>query len=217
MSETNKTKRLVLIAMLCALAYVAVALIRIQVVLFLRYEPKDVIIVLGGLMLGPTASVIVSVVSSVVEAFTISDTGLWGLLMNVIASCSFALPAAILYWKKRTMMRAVAGLLLGLFSMAAMMMLWNYIVTPIYMGTPREVVAGMLLPYFLPFNLLKGGINVALTLLIYKPLITALRKARLLRSGPENAAVRINPVLMILALALLAGCIVLAMALGGKL
>ena len=115
------------------------------------------------------------------------------------------------------MMRAVAGLLLGLFSMAAMMMLWNYIVTPIYMGTPREVVAGMLLPYFLPFNLLKGGINVALTLLIYKPLITALRKARLLRSGPENAAVRINPVLMILALALLAGCIVLAMALGGKL
>ena len=37
-------KEMVLIAMLAAIAYVIVALVRIPVVLFLKYEPKDVII-----------------------------------------------------------------------------------------------------------------------------------------------------------------------------
>ena len=212
----QNTKRLTLTAMLCALAYVAVALIRIPMVLFLKYEPKDVIIVLGGLMLGPMSSLIISVVSSLVEMVTISDTGLWGLLMNVIGSCAFALPAAIVYQKRHTMKGAVIGLTAGVFCMAAMMMLWNYLITPIYMGTPREVVAGMLIPYFLPFNLLKGGINMALTLLLYKPLITALRKAHILESTKEQQKVKISVGLLALAVVLLAACILLALALGGK-
>ena len=41
-------KEMVLIAMLAAIAYVIVACIRIPVVLFLKYEPKDVIITIGG-------------------------------------------------------------------------------------------------------------------------------------------------------------------------
>ena len=60
------------------------------------------------------------------------------------------------------------------------MMLCNYIITPIYTGLPRETVAGMLLPVFLPFNLIKYGINTAVTLILYKPIVTALRKAHLL-------------------------------------
>ncbi len=48
------------------------------------------------------------------------------------------------------------------------------------MGYPREAVAKLLLPAFVPFNMLKGGINTALTLLIYKPLVTTLRKSNLL-------------------------------------
>ena len=41
-------------------------------------------------------------------------------------------------------------------------------------------MAELLLPAFVPFNLLKGGINTALTLLIYKPLVTTLRKSNLI-------------------------------------
>ena len=37
----------------------------------------------------------------------------------------------------------------------------------------------MLASVFLPFNLIKSGINAGLTLLLYKPLIGALRAARL--------------------------------------
>jgi len=70
----------------------------------------------------------------------------------------------------------VAGTLL----MTLVMVLWNYLITPIYMGYPRDAVVKLLLPAFVPFNLLKGGINTALTLLIYKPLVTTLRKSNLM-------------------------------------
>ena len=56
-------------------------------------------------------------------------------------------------------------------------LLWNYLIAPIYMGYPREAVAELLVPAFLPFNLLKAGLNAGFTFLLYKPIITALRKA----------------------------------------
>ena len=71
------------------------------------------------------------------------------------------------------------------------MLLWNYIITPFYMGVPREVVAGMLMTVFLPFNLVKGGINAGLTLLLYKPIVNALRKAHLAepsKSGSQKGS-----------------------------
>ena len=49
----EQTKKLTVLAMLCAVAYVIVALVRIPVVMFLKYEPKDVIIAFGGFLYGP--------------------------------------------------------------------------------------------------------------------------------------------------------------------
>ena len=63
------------------------------------------------------------------------------------------------------------------------MLLWNYLLTPIYMGYPREAVAAMLPTTFLPFNLIKGGLNAAITMLLYKPVVTTLRKAGLAPSS----------------------------------
>lgn len=60
--------------------------------------------------------------------------------------------------------------------MILVMMLWNYLIAPIYMGYPREAVAELLIPVFLPFNLLKSGLNAGFTFLLYKPITTALRK-----------------------------------------
>ena len=176
---SDRTKKITTLAMLSAMAFVVVALIRIPVVVFLKYEPKDVIITIGGFLFGPLASVIVAAVTSLVEMVTISDTGLYGLVMNMIGSVSFAAVAALIYQKKRSVLGAVLGLLAGIAVMVPIMLLWNYIVTPVYMGQPREAIAGMLVPVFLPFNLLKGGLNATLTMLIYKPVVTALRKAGL--------------------------------------
>ena len=52
----SKTKKLTIIGMLCALAYIAVVVGRIPLVLFLKYDPKDVVIVIGGLIFGPLTS-----------------------------------------------------------------------------------------------------------------------------------------------------------------
>ena len=47
------TRRLVTLAMLAAIAYAAVAFIRIPAVQFLKYEPKDVVLAITGLLFGP--------------------------------------------------------------------------------------------------------------------------------------------------------------------
>ena len=107
------TKQIAMIGMLCAIAFVAVALIRIPVVSFLKYEPKDVIVAMGGFMFGPLASFAISAVVSLVEMVTISDTGVIGCLMNLISTCAFACTAAIVYKKRRTLSGAVIGLVSG--------------------------------------------------------------------------------------------------------
>lgn len=172
----SKTKRITTTAMLCAIAYVVVVFGRIPVVLFLKYDPKDVIITLGGLIWGPMTSFIVSVIVSLIEMVTISENGVLGCIMNIVSTCSFACTASVIYKKKRTLSGAVIGLAAGSLMMVLVMMLWNYLITPIYMGYPREAVAKLLIPAFLPFNLLKAGLNAGFTFLFYKPITTALRK-----------------------------------------
>ena len=176
----SKAKKVALIGMLCAIAYVVVVAIRIPVVLFLKYEAKDVIIALGGFMFGPFVSFIVSVIVSFIEMLTISDTGIIGFVMNVLSSCGFACTAAIIYKKIHTLKGAIIGLVSGTLVATVLMIAWNYLITPIYMGYPRAAVAKLLVPAFLPFNLFKNGLNSIIILPIYKPLVRGLRKANLL-------------------------------------
>lgn len=176
----NKTKKLSTIGMLCALAYIAAVFGRIPLILFLKYDPKDVIIVIGGLIFGPLTSFAITVIVSFVQMFTISETGILGCIMNIISSCSFACPAAFIYKKKPKFSRAILGLLCGWMCQVVMMMFWNYLIAPIYMDYPREKIIELLLPAFLPFNLIKGGLNAAITMLLYKPVVTALRRSNFL-------------------------------------
>ena len=178
----NKTKKLTTISMLCALAYVAVIVGRIPLVLFLKYDPKDVVIVIGGFIYGPLTSFVISAICSVLELLFRGGTIL-DVLMNVIASCTFACTAAFIYKKVHTKNGAVLGLIAGTICCTLSMVLWNYIITPIYFGMPREAVVGMLLPGIVPFNLLKCGINAGITLFVYKPIVTALRHSGLVKES----------------------------------
>ena len=188
MKPRFSVKKLVLLAMLAAVSYIIVALIRIPVVLFLNYEPKDVIVTIGGFLLGPMASFLVSLVVSLVEMVTFSSTGPIGALMNLLSTCAFACTASFVYKKRHTMAGAIWGLGLGAVMMIAVMLLWNWLITPLYMGVSREAVEGMLLPMFLPFNALKACLNSAFVLILYKPLVSALRKTGLVAQKPPRAA-----------------------------
>ena len=209
-----KLRRWVLIAMLAAISYLIVSYIRIPVVLFLKYEPKDVIITIGGFLLGPMASFAISLVVSLLEMVTVSDTGPIGALMNLLSTCAFACTASLVYKKIHKLKGAIIGLAAGSAVMICAMLLWNWLITPLYMGVSREQVEGMLIPMFLPFNALKAGFNSALVLGLYKPLTAALRRTRLL---PETKAPKGDPKpgLYLFALGLLATCVVLLLVLKG--
>lgn len=179
----SNTKKLVLLGMFCAIAYAVMLVGRVPIVLFLKYDPKDVIIAIAGFLYGPLSSLLISTVVSFIEMISTSETGFIGLVMNILSTCSFACLAAWIYKKNHTLKGAVVGLVTGTIVMTAIMLLWNYLITPIYMGYPREAVAELLLPAFLPFNLLKGGLNAAITMLLYKPVVTALRRSGLIETG----------------------------------
>ena len=214
------TKKLAVLAMLTALAYVVMWISKIlpSVNDFLDFDFKHVVICIGGFIYGPVSAGLITVVVCFIEMITISGTGPWGCLMNIIGTASFCCTACYVYKKNHTMKGAVIGLSLGVIVMTALMLLWNYLVTPIYQGMPRSAIADMLVPVFLPFNLVKGGMNMAATLLLYKPVVGALRHARLVPESETHAA----PVggkkkvgFTIVALFLLASFILLGLVLAG--
>ena len=209
------TKELTTLAMLTAIAYALVCTVRIPIVLFLKYEPKDVIITIGGFLMGPMAVLISSSVVALIEMFTVSDTGIIGCIMNFLSTCSFAFTAALIYKRRHTMAGAIMGLVAGTVIMVTTMLLWNYLITPLYMtGTSRSDIAAMLVPVFLPFNLLKAGLNSAFILLLYKPLVVSLRKAGLLPATGSGVRSSKSGVMVFAAL-LLVTCILFVLVLRG--
>jgi len=227
--RTN-VKNLTSMAMLTAMAYVVMLLSKAlpQVSGFLQMDLKDTVICIGGFVFGPLAAAIISIVVAVVEMFTYSDTGIIGCIMNVLATVSFCCTASFVYKKIHTRKGAIIGLACGVIALTVVMVLWNYLITPIYMKIPRDVVVSMLPTVFLPFNLVKGGLNMAVILLLYKPVVTALRKAKLLpESRSQSSTVTLNGVpvgeqkkrantgFILFALALLATFVTLALVLMG--
>ena len=186
----SKTKKITCIAMLCALSFVVVIfakLVPISVVSFLKYDPKDIVIVISGFIFGPMSVFVISLAVSVLELFTISETGIIGLFMNIISSCSFACVASAIYKSNKSQKSAIIGLITGSIAATASMLVWNYLITPLYMDVPRAEVIKMLLPVFLPFNIIKTFLNSAVTLLIYKPFVNILRKAGIIENHSEKA------------------------------
>ena len=209
-------RELTTLAMITAIAYVLVSTIRIPVVLFLKYEPKDVVITIGGFLMGPMASLASAAVVALIEMVTISETGIIGCIMNFLSTCTFACTAALVYRRNHTQKGAILALATGTIVMTATMLLWNYLITPLYMtGTSRSDIAGMLVPVFLPFNLIKAGLNSAITLLLYKPLVTGLRKAGLLPPSTASAGGEKKSGVVIFAGLLLISCILLVLVFQG--
>lgn len=186
----QRIKKISVTAMLCALAFLSVFVFRIKVQ-FLTYDVKDAVLAVTSLLFGPVYGVASAAVVSLLEFWTVSDTGVYGLIMNFASSGTFALTCGLIYHFRRTYGGAVIAVLSSVFSVTGVMVLMNLWITPIFMGAPREAVVQMIPTLLLPFNLLKAGLNAAITLAIYKPFATALRKTRLLPAAGD-ASYRLN-------------------------
>lgn len=177
---------------------------------WLTYDPKDIIIVIGGFIYGPATSLIMSGICSVLEIMIKGGTIL-DVVMNMISTCSFACVAAAIYKHKHTKQGAMIGLIAGVMVTVLNMTIWNYIVTPIYYGMPREAVVALLLPGIIPFNLLKAGLNAGITLLLYKSLVTILRKMNFVETGIQSLQHSHSLVWVGLFMTITILCIILAM------
>lgn len=211
------TKVMVSLAMLTGIAYIVMLASKLMpsVYGFLDFDFKDVIICIGGFTFGPMAAAIIAIMVAFIEMITISSTGFWGFLMNALATCAFCCTASFLYKKLHTKKGAVLGLTCGLVALVAVMLLWNYLITPIYQGMPREAIVDLLVPVFLPFNLAKGGMNMAATLLIYPPVVAALRGAGVVPPSQSGQAKKISAGFVLFSLALLVTFVVFALVLAG--
>ncbi|HXL02398.1 MAG TPA: ECF transporter S component [Candidatus Atribacteria bacterium] len=135
---------------------------------FLLYDPGDIPILVAGFKFGPGLGLLLTAMVAVLFALITGEGGPWGVLMHFLATGSYVVLAGFIYRRHRTKNGAITSLIVAPLFMAAIMVGANLLVTPLYLGVEREVVKGMLLPAIVPFNLLKGVINGAITLLVYK-------------------------------------------------
>lgn len=165
------TKKLTTLGVLAACSVVLMYLIRIPFppAPFLEYDPADVPILIGAFLFGPWWGLALTVVVSVLQGMTVSaGSGVIGIIMHVTATGCFAILAGSIYKKFHTRKAAYVALGLGVLVQTAIMALMNLWLTPIYMGTPTDVVLGMMIPVIIPFNLIKAGVNAFVTALVYK-------------------------------------------------
>lgn len=173
-------------AMFCALAFACTALIKIPVQ-FLTLDLKDSLIILCSLLFGPASGLSVAVAVPLLEFVSISGTGVYGLIMNVLSSVTFAAMTGFIYHRKKSMAGAVIGLVSGVFAVTAVMVLANLFITPYYLGTTTAAVASLIPTMLLPFNLIKAVLNAAIVLLLYKPLSRILKKIGFIQASNKPA------------------------------
>ena len=169
------TKRIAVTALFCAVAAICTLFLEFPIlpgVPFLKYDPSAIIALIAGFAFGPATGVAVSIISYLPHIAT--SSGIYGMIMAIIATLSLVLPASLIYKRNTTFKGALIGMCVGAVVCLACCILANLVVTPLFMGTSTEDVVKMIVPALLPFNVAKIAINCVVTALIYKPVTKAL-------------------------------------------
>lgn len=143
---------------------------------YLSLDAGDVIIVLASFIYGPGVGIAISLVSSM-AGFIYSGTMFWGALMDFVSSAVFSFTASFIYSRRKTFNFAIIGIYAAVVAVTAVMMPLNILITPLYMPVSTEFVLREIPRMILPFNFAKATFNGGMALLLYKPLVRALRKS----------------------------------------
>lgn len=190
---SDQVNRLVKIAVLTAMSVILQA-IEFKIPLFppwLSFDLSDLPAMLGGLAFGPYAAAIVEVLKNALKFITVgTSTMAIGELANVIVGCALCVPAAIIYRRKRNIKSLWIGLLVGVVSFCIVGALMNiFVLMPLYMNlfggdtilqqamavNPAwNSINAIVVLGVTPFNLLKGAVVSAATLLLHRPMKTLL-------------------------------------------
>lgn len=189
MNNYFKPKRLVVLAMLSAMAAVLMAFefYMPPAPPFMKFDFSDLPVIMGGLMMGPVATVIIAVIKNLLK-MVISGTNTMavGELANVICAVAYAFPAALIYKLKKTKVGAVIGLVCGVVIVICVSVIQNlYLTFPLYgkmYGMDMNAIVGMVSGVnpkvkdvvtmfvfsIVPFNIIKYTLISVITMIIYK-------------------------------------------------
>ena len=187
----EKLKTIVACGVFAAFAYICCVLFHFRVS-FLSFELKDAVMAVGAMSLGPVAGAAMVAIVCLVELVTISSTGVYGLVMNLLSSMTYVCIGSAIYHRHRTMRGAVVGTIAASVATVAVMIAANCVITPAYMHVQTAEVLAMIPTVLLPFNVTKTVFNSAVVFLLYKPVTNALVSAGFLQkrasAGMENAS-----------------------------
>lgn len=182
------------------LGAVAVLLMFLEVPLpllpvFLKLDISDLPAVIGAFALGPGAAVWIEFIKNGIHAINTQTVGI-GELANFLVGAAFTVPMGYLYKVRPDFSGVSLALITGTLSMVFAASILNYFVLlPLYqavlhfpldklvaMGTaanPQIVDLKTFITFAIaPFNLIKGIVIAAFTLLIYKKVLPLLRLAK---------------------------------------
>ena len=170
-NQKTQSAKLAKMAMLVAISIVLVMLIHFPIfpqVAFLEYDPADIPILIGTFAFGPVAGITLTVVTSLLQGFTVSAaSGVYGIIMHIIATATLVTTAGLIYRAHKSKKSAIIGLIVGTAAMTIVMFFANMVITPMFTGMPLPAIM-QLMPFILAFNVVKAGINSIVTFLVYK-------------------------------------------------
>jgi riboflavin transporter FmnP len=114
---------------------------------------------------------------SALAGFFYSGTMWWRAFMDFASSAVFAFTASFVYSRRKTFNFAIIGIYSAVLAVTVIMMPLNILITPLYMPVSVDFVLREIPRMLLPFNFAKATFNGGVALLLYKPLIRALRRS----------------------------------------
>ncbi|MBE5788688.1 MAG: ECF transporter S component [Clostridiales bacterium] len=135
---------------------------------FYKLEASGVAIMLAGFSMGFPAGIVTLLIKDLIGLLVHPGGGWVGQLADFIALFAFSVPAAVIYARKKSRGTALIGMAVGTVLMTAASVLANlYILFPAF-GIKNG--GDYIVPFTIPFNLIKGAALTIITGLIYKPL-----------------------------------------------
>lgn len=170
LQNTNRwsTKQLVTMALMCAIA-ILLSFLEFPIfpaASFLKLDISFVPSAVMGFAYGAGPGVLVGIACAVAHG---AISGNWvGCLMNIIACCAFIIPAAAVYKRNHTFKGAMIGLVISIVCLVIAAIIANLVIDPLFYGLPFDLVASLIVPAILPFNIIKGVVISVLTGIVYK-------------------------------------------------
>lgn len=179
-NNNSKLRSIILAAILSALSFILMRFVEFPIFAsfpFLKTDLGDVPLLIGGIFLGPMYALAIAFVKNLL--FLISGAGQGGplgVLVNFIAVGTLSVVAGLISYRRQKLFWVIFGVVLGTIVFTLVMIPTNLWAVPLFMpGITRQALYEYIFKVNVPFNLIKGMIDLALII----PLWLTLRKRNL--------------------------------------